>query len=135
MFNDDLSFWLRTIAYAAFAALGGLMGYILRTIDREQRVSWLRAIMEALAAGFVGLLVLFACQAMHLTDEWIGVIVGVSGWLGANASIRLLETLVYRKLGLHELPRHPRPRTKERHEDEDHDDDSYAERLKNRSRD
>lgn len=92
--------WLRVSLYAAFAALGGVLGHIMRAIDRKERVVFVRAIIEGIAAGFVGLLVLFLCQAMHLSEQWTGVIVGVSGWLGANATIRLIETLVYRKLGL-----------------------------------
>jgi hypothetical protein len=38
-----------------------------------------------------------------MDPNWIGPIVGVMGWMGANASIRLLETLVRRKLGVTEV--------------------------------
>lgn len=64
-------------------------------------VSYGRACVEGLAAGFVGLLVMLVCNAAGISDQWTGVVVGVSGWLGANASIRVLEKLVFSKLGIH----------------------------------
>lgn len=92
--------WLESLAYAAFAAFGGFMGYIMRTFDRRGRIQWGSAALEGVAAGFVGLLVLFVCQEFALSKQWTGVIVGVSGWLGANASIRMLEQIVFKKLGI-----------------------------------
>lgn len=98
---DDLKNWLMIVVYAGFAAIGGFMGYLMRTIDKEDHpISWGRAVIEAIAAGFVGVLVLFVCLALNLSQQWTGVIVGVSGWLGANASIRLLERVVYKKIGM-----------------------------------
>jgi hypothetical protein len=97
--NSALMWWMRAIAYAAFASLGGALGHLMRTFDKAT-FSWARCILESLAAGFVGLLMLLACQALGLSEQWTGVIVGVSGWLGANATIRMLEALVRKKLGL-----------------------------------
>lgn len=98
--SDPQFSWIRILAYASFAALGGFMGHLMRTLDSREKLIWSRAALEGIAAGFVGLLVLFACQAMHLSEEWTGVIVGVCGWLGASGSIRMLETLIYKKLGI-----------------------------------
>lgn len=72
----------------------------MRAFEKETPIRFGRACIEGLAAGFVGLLVMLICNAMSLSDQWTGVIVGVSGWLGANASIRMLEKLVFKKLGL-----------------------------------
>lgn len=99
---EEMPNWIRGLCYALFAALGGTMGYVMRTVDSNQKVSLMRAAMEGFGAGFVGFLVLLACQATELTEAWTGVIVGVSGWLGANVTIRLLEKLVRRKLGVGE---------------------------------
>lgn len=102
--------WWKAIGYAAFAAFGGFMGHIMRTFDKRERIHWGRACVEGIAAGFVGLLVLFVCQAMDLSEQWTGVIVGVSGWLGANASIRMLEQVVFKKLGIENTPEQLRER-------------------------
>lgn len=92
--------WIKAATYAAFAAFGGAMGHLVRSIHNNQKISWTRSIVEALAAGFVGVLVLFMCQAMQLTEQWTGVIVGVCGWLGASTTIALLENVVRKKLGI-----------------------------------
>lgn len=93
------SVW-QLILYPLFAALGGLLGCVLRAMDAGVKVSVWRAVIEAISAGFVGVLVMLICQATHLSPQWTGVMVGVCGWLGATASIRLLEQVVRRKLGV-----------------------------------
>lgn len=94
------SWWIKATAYALFAAFGGMMGHLMRFIDSGNKISWPRAALEGCAAGFVGLIVFLVCQAMDLSEQWTGVIVGVCGWLGANATIRMLETVVTKKLGI-----------------------------------
>lgn len=94
--------WARFVGYGAFAASAGTCGHLLRTMDEGKPVKWGRAALEGASAGFVGVLVLLVCQAMALSEEWTGLIVGVSGWLGANATVRLLERIILKKLGLTE---------------------------------
>ncbi len=102
-FDDPkILWWLQASGYAAFAAFGGFMGHLLRTIDGGHPISWGRALLESASAGFVGMLVLLTCQAMGLSEQWTGVIVGVAGWLGASVTIRMLELVVRQKLGLGE---------------------------------
>lgn len=76
------------------------MGHLLRTIDGRQKIKWSHTALKGGAAGFVGLLMLLVCQATNLSEQWTGVIVGVSGWLGASATIRMLESIVLKKLGI-----------------------------------
>lgn len=99
MLTDN--WWFRAAAYTAFSAIGGMLGFTMRAIDGKQKekFSFLRCIVEGAAAAFVGLLVLLICEAMNLSPQWTGVIVGVCGWLGASATIRMLETVVRNKLG------------------------------------
>lgn len=91
--------WFTTMLYAAFASVGGALGYIMRTLDQGLRVSRWRVVVETTAAGFVGVLVMLICQATNLSPQWTGVTVGVCGWLGATSSIRMLERVVSRKIG------------------------------------
>lgn len=92
--------WVRGLLYGALATIGGVLGHIMRAVNTTTSITWGRAILEGLAAGFVGLLVMLMCSAASMSDQWTGVIVGVSGWLGANASIRMLEKRVFKQLGL-----------------------------------
>lgn len=111
---DDLTswwtrWWVKAILYAVLATFGGFLGYVMRALDKSTPISYGRAYVEGLAAGFVGLLVMLMCDVMNMPDQWTGVIVGVSGWLGANASIRMLEKLVFKKLGIHTEVTAPAP--------------------------
>ncbi len=98
--DPQIVFWLKSAAYTLLSITAGFLGYIMRTLDHRKQINWWRALLEASAAGLVGGLVLLICNALTLSDQWTGVIVGVMGWLGANASIKVLEVMVYRKLGI-----------------------------------
>lgn len=92
--------WISTLFYSGLAAFGGAVGYIMRTLEKGHKINYARVALEGGAAGFVGVLVTLLCIALHLSTEWTGVIVGVSGWIGANGSIRLLEKVINKKLGI-----------------------------------
>lgn len=91
---------MKLAAYTGLAWIGGALGYLVRALDQGIRPSFARAIIEASAAAFAGLLFYLLCSATNVSPEMTGVIVGVSGWLGASASIRLLEPLVKKKTGV-----------------------------------
>ena len=98
--SDNAWAALRAVGYALFAALAGALGYILRSMDSGVPITYARTFVEALSAGFVGVIAMWLCQASSLSPQWTGITVAVSGWLGANASIQVLQRLVWNKLGL-----------------------------------
>lgn len=110
MMNDP-DFWqiwrTKALLYVLFSAIGGFLGYIMRALDARVHVHWGRAFAESFAAGFVGTLTFLLCNSMALSDQWTGVIVGVSGWLGANATIGILSKVVLKKLGVDEPREQP----------------------------
>ncbi len=97
---NQFAAWAKGLAYVTFSAFAGGLGYILRAMNGGDGVSWKRVIVEMLGSGFSGLLILWICQVGHVGAEWTGIIVGITGWLGAQATILTLEGLVRRKLGL-----------------------------------
>lgn len=103
MIDPEVHSWLalaRGAGYALFAAVAGALGYLFRSMDAGVTVSFGRALIEAFGAGVVGLFAMWICQAMGLGQQWTAVTVGVSGWLGATASIQVLQRVVWQKLGI-----------------------------------
>ena len=100
MDNFNLSDWLTSAGYVLLASIGGLLGYVMRENDKGNPLKLWRAATEAASSGFVGFLVMLLCSAMDLDPLWSGFVVGIFGWLGASASIRMLERLAYEKFGI-----------------------------------
>ncbi|QDB70878.1 hypothetical protein [Pseudomonas virus PBPA162] len=98
--------WLKLTGYAAFSAAGGFLGELLRTMD-QGRIQWSRSVVQGMGAGFTGIVVVLLCQAMGLSDQWTGAVVGVLGWLGARASMVVVEKVVYKRLGI--IRKEPKP--------------------------
>lgn len=92
--------WFLSIAYTLLAMFGGGMGYVMRTLERKEVVNKWRILVEGCAAAFVGVLVMLLCQQLNLSARWTGIAVGVFGWLGANATIQVLERILYARLGV-----------------------------------
>lgn len=100
MEHFSLSEWLGALGYAALAAVAGFLGHIMRELDAGRRLSPVRVVIETLGSGLVGFLVMLLCRAMGFDPLWSGFLVGIFGWVGASASIRIIERLAYGKLGI-----------------------------------
>jgi hypothetical protein len=92
--------WIRNGFFVLLAAVAGCLSYVLRSMDNGARPRFWRGVVEGASAGVAGFLVLLACQAMHVGQEWTGFIVGLCGWIGANATIQVVQRLAWNKLGL-----------------------------------
>lgn len=95
-----LTEWVQTIGHTLLAALGGLLAYLMRELDRGNTPSVRRAILEGLSSGFVGYLAFLLCRALDIEGDYTGFIVGVFGWLGAQASIALFGGFMRNRLGI-----------------------------------
>lgn len=96
---DQISL-LESLLFGTFAGMGGLLAYVMRSLDAGEKPKWLNLIVEGLASAFVGMVALLACKAMGLDWRWSGVIVGLFGWMGAKASIVVISKIVHSKLGI-----------------------------------
>lgn len=83
---------MTSVAQAALAAVGGLIGGLMRKEDTTLRES----IIGALGAGFVGLLVAKFCHGSGMSDDTTFVCVGVAGWVGATRTIEVLQRALAR---------------------------------------
>lgn len=98
--EDPNQGWLQGLAFAAFATLAGVLGRVARDMDARKPVQFWPTCVQGLASGFVGLLAMWLCQIAGLSLQWTAVTVGVSGWLGAEASIQVIQRIVWKQLGL-----------------------------------
>lgn len=93
---------IETVLFSGFAGVGGILAYCLREVSEGQKPQFKRALIEGFSSAFVGVIAMMACKALGLDWYWSGVVVGVFGWLGANASIALLAKAVKARLGIKE---------------------------------
>lgn len=95
---------IEVLQFAGLSAMGGLLGYLMRQATREQPIKLSRATLESVASGFIGIITMFLCHAMGLPWYWSGAVVGVLGWLGAEASIVVISRVIRGKIGLDLIP-------------------------------
>lgn len=91
---------LEIITMSAFGGVGGMLSYLMRTLNADKQPKFGKLVVEGLSSGFVGLLAMLACKALGADPLWSGVVVGVFGWVGAEASIAILARLVRQRLGV-----------------------------------
>lgn len=96
--------WIKLLVFAIFAAVGGFLGHVVRCFEHDSRFSWTKSFIAAFASGFVGILMVLLCRALKLDDTWTGVIAGTAGWLGADATIQIIASVVRKKLGVDKDP-------------------------------
>jgi hypothetical protein len=95
---------IEILQFAGLSATGGLLGYLMRQATRDQPIKLSRATLEAVASGFIGIITMFLCYAIWLPWYWSGAVVGVLGWLGAEASIVVIARAIRGKIGLDLIP-------------------------------
>jgi len=100
----DLAAWLRGAAYVLLASFAGALGHIFARMDAGKPVRLWETVVQALGAGLVGLFAMWMCQASNWSQPMTAVTVGVSGWLGASASIQMLQRFIWGRLGLNRNP-------------------------------
>ncbi|WQY99632.1 hypothetical protein [Acinetobacter phage pB23] len=95
---------IEVLSFAGFSSLGGLLSYLMRQHTSNQPIKLSRAVLEAVASGFTGVIAMFICYAISLPWYWAGAFVGITSWLGAEASIFVFARVVRSKIGLDLIP-------------------------------
>lgn len=98
--NEPPFSWLQMALVAAFAAVGGAIGYVLRAMDGNEPILFWKAVVEFVAAGFVGVLSGLLCSVWGLSIVWTTFIAGTFGMIGARATTQVMQRAVWAKLGL-----------------------------------
>ena len=92
--------WVEISIFLVFAAIGGGLGYLMRTAGRNEQATLARTVLESLSAGFLGVITLLVCRASGIDWVWSGVVVGIFSWLGAEATVMAVIRFIKRKLGI-----------------------------------
>lgn len=90
---------VETILFALFAGVGGMLSYLLRSLNSNLSPKFSRAFVEALSSAFVGLIAMLICKAVEIDLYWSGAIVGVFGWIGAETSMVIFTKIVKARFG------------------------------------
>jgi hypothetical protein len=71
--------WEAAIA-VSLAAAGGIAR--LLSVKGTKKLRWSCVLAELFISGFTGLMVLMVARASGVSGDWIGVLAGMSGWVG-----------------------------------------------------
>ena len=70
----------QTVIAITLAAAGGLAR--LLSIKNKKKLKWSRILAELFISGFAGLMILMLARAVGISGDFIGVVAGISGWIG-----------------------------------------------------
>ena len=76
---DVESIW-QTIIAVTLAVAGGLAR--LLNVKGKSKLKWGKILSELFISGFAGLMVLMLARHFGLSGDLVGVIAGMSGWIG-----------------------------------------------------
>lgn len=93
MMPFDRETWL-AFFLVLLAIVGGLIGSLVRMIEAKEKIKWVVVLIETLASGFTGVIVVLLCSYLDLDIRLTGVIVGVCGWVGGRTAMLWLEKRV-----------------------------------------
>ena len=85
---------------ALFSAFCGLAGYLHKKSKSKEKIVLAEALVRALGSGVTGAILIMACQSMEIDPMTTGAIIGTCGWLGADASVKLLHGIIKRNFKL-----------------------------------
>ncbi|MFJ2715229.1 phage holin family protein [Pseudomonas sp. NPDC087346] len=90
--------------FVLVAAGGGILGHMMRRLGAQQPIRVGETVLQGVGAAFAGYLVLLGCRSLNIPPDAAGVIIGLCGWLGADATLLLLQDYIYKKLNIKMVP-------------------------------
>ncbi|MGJ8518032.1 phage holin family protein [Carnimonas bestiolae] len=99
--QDKSKIW-EYVLCVVFATFAGGLGYITRTAESGERISIKALIIQTLGAAFTGCIVLLICMHYGVDMIMTGIFTGLSGWMGASATLGMITRKARSKLGLDE---------------------------------
>ena len=94
---DNIDKIWETVLAVLLAVLGGL-ARILNLKD-SQKLKWSKILSELFISGFSGIMVLMLAHIYGLSGDWVGIICGMSGWVGPKI-LDILAKLASKAVGV-----------------------------------
>ena len=66
---------------AVLLAVSGGLARLLNLKDNT-KLKWSRILSELFISGFAGIIVLMLARTCGLSGDWLGIVCGMSGWIG-----------------------------------------------------
>jgi len=94
--NNIDKIW-ETVLAVLLAVLGGLARVL--NLKDKQKLKWSKILSELFISGFSGIMVLMLAHIYGLSGDWVGIICGMSGWVGPKI-LDILAKLVSKAVGI-----------------------------------
>jgi 4-amino-4-deoxy-L-arabinose transferase-like glycosyltransferase len=101
--EEKMDEFIRSWVYIMIAAIGGALGHMMRRLGSQQPIKVGETLLQAVGAAFAGYLVLLGCRSLDIPPDVSGLIIGLCGWLGADATLMLLQDYIYKKIKINSV--------------------------------
>ena len=91
---------MEPLALILISFFGGLLGYVMRTIDAKEQVRMGIAFLEGLSSAFFGMLMYAIYKELNISLWLAFTFAGLFAWAGSRATVRALKAVVQHKLGI-----------------------------------
>lgn len=92
--------WTKIIIFAVLSLFGGSLGYTMRTLDANEKISLWRVLLEGLSAVFFGVVIGVLCMENNVTFGYASALIALTSWIGSRATFLILRAIAYKKVGI-----------------------------------
>lgn len=92
--------WSNILLFAILSIVGGSLGYTMRTLDANEKLSFYRVALEGLSAGFIGIIAGLVCMEYGLSLGYSSAIIGVLAWMGSRATFLVARSVIAKRTGV-----------------------------------
>lgn len=92
--------WTKLIIFAIIAFSGGSLGYTMRSLDRNEKPSVWRVILEGASAVFFAVITGAICIENNVSIGYMSATIGLTSWIGSRATFLIVRSIAYKKIGI-----------------------------------
>lgn len=89
--------WKLGALLAAFCSVGGVLGYVSRSLATSKKVRLIECLVSGLSSAYVCVLTLLLTSLMGWDMLWGAFVAGVLAWMGAEYAMNLYSRIASTK--------------------------------------